>query len=642
MNPLFARELRARWRDRRAWWLLLALAIALALLANAMFGSGVSQQDPQIMVRTRNGSYVTRTEQITPTAKAARAGRDLFMALALGNAVAGLLVAPILAATPIARERERGLLESLQLSHMRPLSQIAARTGAALVFLLILQLAITPVYAIILWLGGVSPGEFGLAALILVCIAIGGVAVGTFISARSHRPSTALFSALGFVVLWTLSLWPAAYGAFGTTWGWWSYPASVLMWSHPLPLIWSVTDTSGQISRYLPTPFGWEDGIFVAALCGCWLLASLVLLALATRLIHKPLAPASWESTASAPVQWWRRSIERRDAAARQRELQRKNKSARRVENALVADVPIDKWIRFANPLLEREVRSRFRLRRAGWALMLGRLLLFGAGVFSWMASVYALTDPLGRKDVDSWLIYVLWGLGALAVAALSSASLARERESGTWESLKLSLLRPPEIVRAKWMAPLWAFAIYSAPLWLLLPFGMKWGGRAGMEPLTLLLSVAIVWLSYGTISMVGLLISWRARQPNTALGWVLGLGLILFIAVPILREATDVDNKVTVYLYGASVPRYRGLSYGGNIASEWSAVNFMRWTTLWHPISALNYVQEPTNRDFYAARADVSTGLLVQLAVFVLIVGGGFWRLTRDVGRDKEVSVGG
>lgn len=600
------------------------------------------------MVRTRNGSYVTRTEQITPTAKAARAGRELFMALALGNAVAGLFIAPILAATPIARERERGLLESLQLSHMAPRSQIAARTGAALVFLLVLQLAITPVYAIILWLGGVSPGEFGLAALILVCTAIGGVATGTFISARSHRPSTALFSALGFVVLWTLALWPAAYGALGITSGWWFYPCSALLWSHPMPLIWSVTDTSGQIANYVPTPFGWEVGTFIAAVCAGWLLASLILLALATRLIHTSLAPASWENTASAPVQWWRRSIERRDATARQRqrELQHKSqkKSARRVENALVTDVPIDKWIRFANPLLEREVRSRFRLRRAGWALMLGRLLLFSAGIFSWMASVYMLTDPTGRGDVDSGLIYVLWGLGALAVAALSSASLARERESGTWESLKLSLLRPLEIVRAKWVAPLWAFAIYSAPLWLLLPFGMKWGGRAGMEPLTLLLSVAIVWLSYGTISMIGLLISWRARQPNTALGWVLGLGLVLFIAVPILREVTDVDNKVSTYLYGVSVPRYRGWSYQGNSDSERRAANFGRWTTLWHPISALNYVQEPFKNfgNSEAVRPDVSTGFLVQLAVFALIVGGGFWRLKRDVGRDKEVGVGG
>ena len=628
VNPLFARELRSRWRDRRAWWLLLALAIVLALLANAVYREGVSQIERQVPVRTRNG-VVFRNEQITPSAQAARAGRELFMALAIGNVVAWFLIAPILAATPIARERERGLLEGLQLSHITPRSQIVARCGAALAFLLLLQLAVAPIYTTIFWLGGVSPGELAWAGAIIGCTALGGVALGTYISARSYRPSSALFTALGIIILWTLALYPAAMLAFGTG-GRWAYAGAVVVWTHPLPLIWSVADVSGQMAGYLP--FGWESGDLVLAVCAVWALVSAAFLALAIPLVRKPLTPASWETKASAPVERWRGAIRAREAAVQQRE----NRRSQRVESALVADIPIDKWIHFSNPLLEREVRSRFRLRRGNWVIMLGRFALFGTGILVWLSSIYALADTITRRDVASQLLYMLWGLGALAVGALASSGFARERESGTWEGLKLSLMKPLEIVRAKWMSPLWAFAIYAAPLWLLVPFGVAWGEKLGMEPLALALSIGIVVLSLGTISMIGLLISWRARHPNTALGWVLGLGLFLFVGVPILREATGIDPFVTEFLYGVRVRPYRG--YSADTDAEHQALNFQYVTSFWHPITALNFVQDWQNnaRNLGSDSLAPRVALEVQLAVFIMIVGGGGWVLKREIARDK------
>lgn len=624
MNPLFARELRARWRDRRAWWLTLALTCALAFLAHSMFLNGASRTTEREMVRTPSG-YVYRT--MTPSARAARAGRELFMAMAFGNVVAWLLVAPILTATPIARERERGLLESLQLSPMTPRSQIAARVGAALIFLLVLQLAVAPIYAITFWLGGVSPGECALAGAIIFLTALGGIGVGAFISARSHRPSSALFSALGFVVLWTILLWPAAWGAFAPTAGNWFYLAIVVLWSHPLPLMWAVTDTSGQISVMFSLPFGWEIEQFITTVCAAWGAISFGLLFIATRSVKNPLPPAMWGSKASAPVESWRRAIVRRQNAAPDAAT-----SKRCLESTLVADLPIDKWIRFANPLLEREVRARFRLRRGGWVIMLGRFLLFAAGVGAWSYALYSLSDEINREAVPIALLYTLWILGALAVAALASSGFARERESGTWEALQLSLLQPREIVCAKWLSPLWAFFIYSLPLWVLVPFGVAFGGRLGMDAGTMALSVGIVALSLGTISMIGLLVSWRAKHPNTALGWVLGIGLFLFLAVPILRETTDIDMKVTQWIYGVNVratPYFRA-----TVSEQQRALNFQYLTSFWHPITALSYVQD--NRERTPSELAPRAALEVQLAIFVLVVGGGAWALTRAIARDR------
>ena len=587
MNPLFARELRARWRDRRAWWLVLALTIALGFLAHAMFLNGVSRADETVPVRLPNGQYTYRTLQSTPSARAARAGRELFMAMALGNVAAWLLVAPILTATPIARERERGLLESLQLSHMTPRSQIAARVGAALIFLLLLQLAVAPIYAIIFWLGGVSPGEFALAGAVISLTALGGISVGTWISARSHRPSSALFTVLGFVILWTLALYPGAILAFGAATGanpLWSVLGTAIVWSHPLPLIWAVTDTTGETARVLPSPLGWEREQFVLAVCALWSALSLISLALATRAVKRPLPPASFEARASKPVRSWRSSVARRQNNAQINAPNTLPTTAataggitggRRIENALIADVPIEKWMRFKNPLLEREVRARFRLRRGGLALMLGRLLLLLAGV--WRCG---LRDLLAHRHRESHrcadrahLFSVDRGRArGRRVGVVGLCARARKRHLGSAQTVAVA----PTRNRARQMAVAVVGVFYL--------LAAASGSSCRLAPITT--ARTSVWtrapwryrlassmLSLGTISMAALLVSWRAKQPNTALGWVLGLGLGLFIAIPILREATEADMKITRALYGVNV---RATPYFRATTSEQQrAVNF-------------------------------------------------------------------
>ena len=402
--------------------------------------------------------------------------------------------------------------------------------------------------------------------------------------------------------------------------------------------MWAVTDTTGETLSMLPSPFGWELEQLVLAICAFWGALSFGLLVLATRAVRMPLPPSSFDARASKPVESWRASIVRRQNNAQNVAApQAATPTKRRIENTLVADVPIDKYVRFANPLLEREVRARFRLRRGGLALMLGRFLLLAAGLGVWGYAVYSLTDDMGRGDVSMALLYFLWILGAIAVGALSSSGFARERESGTWEALKLSLLRPLEIVRAKWLSPLWAFAIYSIPLWLLVPFGLSYRGKFGLDAGIMALSIGIIVLSLGTISMVGLLVSWRAKHPNTALGWILGIGLFLFVAVPILREATDIDMKITNVLYGVDV---RARSWGSvSPGAMQRAVNFQYLSSFWHPITALTYVQDERNRG--ASELQPRAALEVQLAVFVLVLGGGALWLRRAIARDRDRSGG-
>ena len=616
MNPLFAREFRARWRDRRAWLLLLTLIMLLALLAYAVYIDGASMpRDDDSM-------------------QSALTGRLLFMVLAIGNVLAWLFIAPILSATPIARERERGLLESLQLSPMAPRSQIVARVGASLAFLLILQLTISPIYATIFWLGGVSPGELGLAGLVIAFTAAGGTVLGTLISARARRPLSALFSALGFVVLWILALAPATYGALVPTAGWWTVPANALFWSHPLVLTVLVSNSSDLLSSISP-PLGLEFEQVIWLFCAWWSAIGALLMWGATRAVARvmPLrhelperAPKSPKPSAPLPV----------DSSSTQSLPQ--SSAARRGVRGTVA-LPIARLVRFTNPVLAREVRERLRFGRAGLWATIARfaLLILVVGILLWVTYSLLLPDPYGVGWITlEPLIYILWFGGALAIAAMAGASFARERESGTWEALKLSLLGSAEIVRAKWLSPLVALAIWSAPLWILFPLGLKWDGHNGMEARVLLLSLGVIVLSLGTISMVGLLISWRARHPHAALGWILGVGLFVFIALPISREVTDFDRRLSALIF-----RLPDSPMPGGLASERyaRAARFRRVSALWHPVTALNFVQESNIEGFRDGPKSIeaSAALWMQLLVFIAVTGGGGWWLNRVVTRDKE-----
>ena len=253
--------------------------------------------------------------------------------------------------------------------------------------------------------------------------------------------------------------------------------------------------------------------------------------------------------------------------------------------------------------------------------VILGRLLFVGAGVSVWMWAVYALTDRVGRGSVTEGVLYFLWGLGALSVAALASSSFARERESGTWEGLRLSLLTPLHIARVKWASPLITFFYYAAPLWILLPFGVSWrAGGVGIGVVSMLLGIGAVACSLGTICVWGLVISWRAKAPSSALGWTLGLGALTLVVAPIARSLLGLDAFDLGSLSNAS---------------EWSANPLGAPFAYWHPVAALMAIFE--QRDGATPFAGRWLAFWVQVAIFVGSVGGGLWWLQRAMQRENQ-----
>lgn len=558
MNPIFAREWQARWRDKRSFLLLFALIALLSVVASWTYVSALSDVHSQVQYPTNyiNSWSGTRNPVEPMAGRIARVGRALFQVLSLGNCLSCLFLAPALAAPGIARERERGLLESLQLSQMTPRSQILARYFSNVVYLLALQAATLPIYGTILLLGRVSPQDIAFTSLLVVVSILWGTALGLWLSARSYRPSSALFGALGGLLVWSLFSWGLStnsimpYIAFSRTQNTIFYLSAL----NPVILQQLYINPQSLIGYRLPPPVALtlvEQAKQAVLVSLCFYLVTGALMVIsAIRRVNVSMPPAEWQGR--------NRWIEKRKAqlTARRVEAQKRRERAQlseQVQGALMADLPVDKLVRFQDPLLSREVKGRFRLRKASIGISLLRFAGFVVGASTWLLTSFVLFDPKGelssQNNTAQTLIYILWGLGVASVCALSATSLAREKESGTWEGLRLSLLRPGEIVRSKWLSILISFAYYSAPLWLLLPFAFLRGATSASTILMVMIALA----SMGAFCAFGLWVSWRSPSPTAALTWTLGLAFAFLVALPQFESVADVERQLSFGIYGVS-----------------------------------------------------------------------------------------
>lgn len=607
MNPILAREIRIRFRDKRAFLLLLGLTAALCVAAGWIYSDAVRLLELDTSYNTRLGMPEITYGFVEQ--RASEAGRELFRFLAMGNVLAWLLVAPSLTATGLAKERERGLLESLWLSPLRVSSQVLGRLGATLCFLLILQLAALPVYGIALLLGGVSPGEIGLAALIIGMAALFGACLGLWCSARAYRSASALGTVFALIAIWS----GVVFMQMNAVAPWRGYnPASfALVFSHPAPLLQFLLAPEA-VTRFGAPLMDRGETLRYGLLLQTML--SLLLLWSAIRVASKPLPDRRW-SEGNMRIRAWQAKLEA--TRKRRREQRERQKAQEMVAGALLYEFPVEKFVRFKDPLLSREVRGHFRVRQSGLGTKLLRFGVFLAGAGFWIIVVFNALDKILRHTAGPMLLNGLLTFGILAVAVMASTSLVRERESGTWEGLRLSLLTTPNLIRSKWLSPLITFAYWSAPLWLLLPLCLNWGGKAGLPWPWLALAVLILLASLGTVSAWGLWISRRAPHSAAATSWTLASLLFILAGIPALDSMVHLSRKVTDLVHPLGAYRYNH-SYGHDYDDSMYRArrDFEALLSVYHPFTALNVVMDEPSRGNryrtpYQDATRVSLGLL-------------------------------
>jgi ABC-type transport system involved in cytochrome c biogenesis permease component len=229
-----------------------------------------------------------------------------------------------------------------------------------------------------------------------------------------------------------------------------------------------------------------------------------------------------------------------RAANARERASSR---LARKAGNALLWELPLHKLIRFRNPILQREVRGKFRWRSGSLATTVFQALLGLVPAGLYVTLLFAVFYPPERAS--TW--WGVTGIGLtvfmLACAVMGASSITREREGGTWEGLHLSLLPPREIIAAKFAAPLIACFYYSLPLLPVLAFYINYNfalesNRAyGVPVLQAIATVFVVVGASAACTACGLFLSSLCTRTLTAVSWTLATLLLTLVLVPMLSS---------------------------------------------------------------------------------------------------------
>ena len=501
--PILTRVTRTQWRKPRFFIGIFALTLLCALLFGLTYAYSAAAP----------GAVAPRLDN---------AGRNLWLVLAWLQTALALLVAPALSAGVIARERERGLLDGLMLAPLAPARIVFEKWLGTLAPLLLLFAVLMPfgVVATAMQKGGAAslPGVLGFQIL----LAATGAAIGVACSAWARRAHLALRSAYGLTILWVLSSGGAALlsglGGVGPIIPTYVAPFYMKWIGRTNPILGAhdliASDTSGVIASGTYWPGASVALVFILVLCAYS----------ATRGLRKPLAEAPFIGDG-----------------------QKRKKLASGARSKLGApghfEVPILGALRFANPVLGREVRSKFRLRQPPLGVIIVEIVLALLVAYFYARTLWAaFSDPSVRGIIFGGVVITGFIVTLIGCVIMGANGFSREHEGGTWESLRLSLLRPREIVRGKALGIVLTCALFSLSVWpLLLPcvnWNRMWESSTGSGDIAIsvLIAVIVIWIgSTATATMWGLWWGRRTRITSTASGAALGTGALWFAGVPLI-----------------------------------------------------------------------------------------------------------
>jgi len=514
--PILKREFRGRFRRGRAW---VSLALVVAFVGWICWSA--------LNVRDWRHPAPTNWNDM------ARLSDNLLFQLVWVQTLILALLSPSEAAPLIARERETGANEELLLSPMSPRRVALEKALAGAGFVGLMWLALLPLDLAVLLLGHRSPLEFWPVALLGLGTLAWGAMMGTAVSAHSRRASNATRGANGATILWLgASLASAIY-------------AGESPFFFPLP--------PGSKAPFYTTWFGRTNPV----------LAALDLLK------PSPLGP-KWPFCAVFLVGgiaffWWIASLGLQKPLAELPILSprpRENGKVSGVSGALSRlEMPLVGGFAPQNPVLGREVRGKFRLRQPPLPILISEIVLgiLVGGVYLLLVRE-AIVDPPVRETIFWGVAWAGFSVAILGAIASGAGALPREREGGTWESLRLSLLSPAQIVRGKLFAALATSIVLSLPAWPLLLLCVNWSGSwtftpypSGIAPFQLVHGVEI-WL--GTLwlqSIAAMLVGVSARKAGAAtgvatlisLGWMFGSLFLMAWSDHTMRSFLGLTNPI-------------------------------------------------------------------------------------------------
>jgi len=177
VQTIMVKELRSRFRGRRAF---VVLTVYLALLALILYGVYT------LLAAERQGIGFGG-----PATASAIIGQAIFGVLSAFELLLICFIAPGFTAGAISLEREKQTLDLLVSTPMRPGAIVVGKLLAALAFILLMITAAIPLNAIAFMYGGVTIGDLVRQQVVLFSAALGLGTIGLFFSALLKRTQAA-------------------------------------------------------------------------------------------------------------------------------------------------------------------------------------------------------------------------------------------------------------------------------------------------------------------------------------------------------------------------------------------------------------------------------------------------------------------
>ena len=545
-NPVFRRESRVRWRGWRSFALLFFYAISLSTVLGWGYATNGAGNNAAL-----NSDTLATT------------GRAIFRILQMMQMIAWLLMVPVLTSTIISSERERGLLEALQLSGLRARHIIGGKLGAIFMFVVLLLLVGAPVTSICFLLGGIAPEEFLKSLLLQAMTILLCSALGLYYSSQARRSLVAVRNSFIAMLLFAVA---TAFAQLITD----AASLDLRPLSEPLTLLNPFRAQMGVFDNFATTypELMMIKGMphpFLFTLAGLALF-SLLFLWGAARGVRKVFDDAQWMER-KRYLTWQNGRFKWRDAQVDEAALARWNRESDteggakdadlKAKTSALLDTPLANFIHFQNPVLQREVRGKLRVRRYPKPLTVLMSVLAAFGGLVYMYAIFeAWWDVAARRDIWNGTIFCSLAAITLAMPLMGAGTLPRERDSGTWEMLESSLLPPRELLIGKLLAPLFfAAAVFVILLPILLPTIRFFGFEADYHydgpslPYALATFCLLATTSFCFVAW-GMWLSSFFRTPTTAMSvtlisMLLGVG---FLPWPALSALSEREQHSAVY----------------------------------------------------------------------------------------------
>ena len=188
------------------------------------------------------------------------------------------------------------------------------------------------------------------------------------------------------------------------------------------------------------------------------------------------------------------------------------------------------------NPVLEREVRGRLRLKRRGPAALWTAAPVALVALYFYTRGLLALSRGPMRDAQDLWGLFAYGALVliVLLAPALSSTAITQEREQQTWDALAATRLTGAEIIGGKWLGR------QLVPLLIILialPFliGCTVRGQLGFPLFALTLLFLIV--TSGFYGALGLLCSFGGKRSAGATATALTMTILLCLGTYVVNS---------------------------------------------------------------------------------------------------------